>query len=183
MVHHLNRLSQISVVLNLSYVNEAGLTEILSQKIDQGFTFPLNPKWVLCDSNRWYELYQKLLRSDDDETQQSMKIWYPPDHGLRDQVERIHRSRPEGFYQAPEELDESGVASNLNTSTTSKGKPKDHLLSLFAMGMMDKSEYMNQSRLSQTERSDDMDASGGSKVGKAMGKVKKGAKKVLKKIH
>jgi len=79
-------------------VDEAGLTDILSQKIDQGFTFPLNPKWVMCDANRWYDLYRKLLMSDKEETKQSMDIWFPPESGVREQIERVHAIRPEGFY-------------------------------------------------------------------------------------
>lgn len=44
------------------YVNEEQLRDLLCEKIDQGFTFPLNPKWVLCDPG-WKKVYDKLLLS------------------------------------------------------------------------------------------------------------------------
>lgn len=84
-----------------AYVDLDGLQDILSKKIDQGFTFPLNPKWVLCDAYRWKELYDKLLCSEKEETKESMNIWFPPESGLREQIERIHNNRPDGFYQEP----------------------------------------------------------------------------------
>lgn len=42
------------------YVKSDELIDILCQKVDEGFTFPLNPKWVLCDRG-WKRVYDKLL--------------------------------------------------------------------------------------------------------------------------
>jgi hypothetical protein len=119
----------------------------------------LNPKWVLCDSNRWYELYRKLLLSDDPDIQQSMNIWFPPESGLREQIERIHNFRPEGFYAEPpaEDVEDGlsaygGSTGHLSTGNLSspslKGKlrksaqkgDQDHLLSMFAMNLMEKEQ-------------------------------------------
>jgi len=94
-----------------AYVDVEGLQDILEDRIDKGYTFPLNPKWVLCDSYRWKELYDKLLLSNKKETQQSMNIWFPPESGLREQIERVHERRPNGFYNegpgAPVDSDDS----------------------------------------------------------------------------
>merc|ERR1719326_2529502 len=39
-----------------TYVDEEGLREFLSERMDDGFTFPLNPAWP-CVSPGWYHLY------------------------------------------------------------------------------------------------------------------------------
>jgi hypothetical protein len=94
-----------------AYVDVEGLQDILEQKIEQGFTFPLNPKWVLCDSFRWKELYDKLLKSDKKETQQSMNVWFPPASGLRELIERVHEARPSGFYKGDDGGDDDESSS------------------------------------------------------------------------
>ena len=40
-------------------MNVSQLQDYLRKKIDNGYTFPLNPKWILCDSG-WKQLYEKL---------------------------------------------------------------------------------------------------------------------------
>ena len=42
------------------YANGEELVDILSEKVDEGFSFPLNPKWILCDPG-WKKVYDKLL--------------------------------------------------------------------------------------------------------------------------
>lgn len=79
------------------YVDVEGLQDILEHKIEQGFTFPLNPKWVLCDAGRWKTLYDRLMQKE--EARESMNVWFPPESGLREQIERIHKLRPDGFYR------------------------------------------------------------------------------------
>ena len=44
------------------YMKLNELQEFLSGCIDLGFTFPLNPKWVLCDQG-WKALWDKLIGS------------------------------------------------------------------------------------------------------------------------
>lgn len=117
-----------------------GLQDYLMQKVDEGFTFPLNPKWLLCDSRGWYELYQKLLLSENEETQQSMNVWYPPDSGLREQIERVHNMRPEGFYEKPAvQVEFSDNVSGISKEEA-KAENKEHLISLLTMGLLDKSQ-------------------------------------------
>jgi len=76
------------------YVNAAELKDILRDKIDEGFTFPMNPKWILCDPG-WKLLYDKLLASDRSDTQESMGIWYPED--IQRRINEISTKFPDGF--------------------------------------------------------------------------------------
>lgn len=71
------------------YVGVDELQDILVSKIEQGFCFPLNPKWVLMDPG-WMKLYRKLLKSPHQGVQHAMEIWFPPDSGLREDIERIY---------------------------------------------------------------------------------------------
>jgi hypothetical protein len=78
------------------YMDQEGLQSFLSDRIDERYTFPLNPKWVLCDPG-WKELYDKLLASENETVQNSMEIWYPKNSGVREKIEVIHRRHPRGF--------------------------------------------------------------------------------------
>jgi len=70
------------------YVNVKELQDLLCDKIDEGYTFPLNPKWVLWDSG-WKKVYEKLLASDNLSIQDSLNCWLPPESGLREDIDRI----------------------------------------------------------------------------------------------
>jgi len=63
---------------NWTYVNQEELKEILKFNIDKGYTFPLNPKWVLCDPG-WKDVYDKAMASDKLNVQQSLNCFYPRD--------------------------------------------------------------------------------------------------------
>ena len=76
------------------YVNSEQLIDVLSEKIDQGFTFPLNPKWILCDSG-WKKVYDKLVGSQKANVQDSMRIWYPDE--IRTRIDGISTKFPLGF--------------------------------------------------------------------------------------
>jgi len=71
------------------YVNEQELRELLIEKIDRGFTFPLNPKWVLCDPG-WKRVYDKLLQSQASNVQASLDCWYPPSSGIREKIDEVY---------------------------------------------------------------------------------------------
>lgn len=73
-----------------------GLLKFLSKKIDEGFMFPVNPKWILCDPG-WKELYDKQLQSDNTTTIRAMRAWYPVKSGVRVMIDRIHAKHPNGF--------------------------------------------------------------------------------------
>mmetsp|Transcript_12194 Transcript_12194/g.25943 ORF Transcript_12194/g.25943 Transcript_12194/m.25943 type:complete len:793 (+) Transcript_12194:69-2447(+) len=76
------------------YTNAAGLIDILSEKVDQGFTFPLNPKWILCDDG-WKKVYDKLMCSTKSNVQDSLRIWYPDN--IRERINEISSKYSEGF--------------------------------------------------------------------------------------
>ncbi|KAL3821634.1 hypothetical protein ACHAXA_006054 [Cyclostephanos tholiformis] len=78
------------------YMKLNELQYFLSGCIDLGFTFPLNPKWVLCDSG-WKALWDKLTSSNHPNVQLSINAWYPPGSGLKECIENIHQHYPEGF--------------------------------------------------------------------------------------
>lgn len=90
------------------YANVTELQEFLSDKIDEGFTFPLNPKWVLCDKG-WKKLYDRLLSSDKPNVQESLNIWFPPKSGIRERIESIHERNPRGFIQEKRDTRYSGT--------------------------------------------------------------------------
>ena len=99
------------------YVDERELQSILCQKIDEGFTFPLNPKWVLCDPG-WKKVFDKLVECRTPTVQQSMACWYPPGSGLREMIEEIHQQHPNGFQREKVALssEEGGFSENDGTS-------------------------------------------------------------------
>lgn len=80
------------------YVGVQELQEILKERIKRGFTFPLNPKWVLCDPG-WKEIYDALLASKSTNVIDSLKCWYPPDSGIREKIDRISQKHPDGFVR------------------------------------------------------------------------------------
>jgi len=79
-----------------SYVNVQELQDILCNRIDNGFIFPLNPKWILADHG-WKAVYNKMISSDDESAQKSLAVWYPPESGIRELIEDIHIRFPNGF--------------------------------------------------------------------------------------
>lgn len=98
------------------YVNADELKEILSEKIDEGYTFPLNPKWILADVG-WKHLYDKMLASDCMQTQKSLDSWYPPDSGIRELIESIHQRYPDTFLVKKEQNSEGTEAMDLAQET------------------------------------------------------------------
>ena len=80
------------------YMDEEELRGFLSKRADMGFTFPLNPKWILCDPG-WKALYDKLLQSERMDTINSMQIWFPPESGIREAIEDIAARHPDGFVR------------------------------------------------------------------------------------
>lgn len=78
------------------YVNVNELQGFLGDMIDEGFTFPLNPKWVLCDPN-WKRIYDHLSESTAPDVQDSLSIWYPPETGVREKFEAVCAKHPDGY--------------------------------------------------------------------------------------
>eukprot|EP00985_Skeletonema_marinoi_P002408 scaffold1006_cov158-Skeletonema_marinoi.AAC.6 len=74
--------------------------EILADKIDEGFAFPLNPKWILCDEG-WKDLYDKLLASEAPNVQDALNVWYPAD--VRARIAAISSKHPIVYGNGPSE--------------------------------------------------------------------------------
>jgi hypothetical protein len=81
------------------YCNVQELQAILSERINKdGFVFPLNPKWILCDTG-WKKLYDELMASDALYAEYTKDVWYPPMSGVREKINRIHQKHPHGFQR------------------------------------------------------------------------------------
>jgi hypothetical protein len=80
------------------YVNVHQLQSILSQRISDGFVFPLNPKWILCDPG-WKQLYDQLMASDALYAEYTKDVWYPRFSGIREKIDRICANHPRGFQR------------------------------------------------------------------------------------
>lgn len=78
---------------------EDELLGFLSQKVRDGFMFPLNPKWILCDDPGWKSLYDKQIRSTNPAVQKCVDAWYPPSSGVRERLEQVHAKHPNGFIE------------------------------------------------------------------------------------
>ena len=86
------------------YVTRDGLREFLLERICDGYTFPLNPKWVLCDPG-WHEVFARLCSAP--HAQAQLDTWLPPSSGLRERLTQLTRAHPNGFRPAVD--DESDV--------------------------------------------------------------------------
>ncbi|KAL3903640.1 MAG: hypothetical protein SGILL_010370 [Bacillariaceae sp.] len=77
------------------YMTVTELQDFLSERIKDGFTFPLNPKWILTDDSRWMELYGLLLDSNAPCVQEALDAWFPPE--IRTRIEDIRKRYPKGY--------------------------------------------------------------------------------------
>ena len=90
----------------------AELRSFLLERVKDGYVFPLNPKWVLCDAG-WYDVYEALCNAP--HAKQALDAWLPPQAGLRERLSEIHAAHPDGFVRLPAEEgapDEAGVNDN-----------------------------------------------------------------------
>ena len=76
------------------YVGQQELRSFLLARIADGFAFPLNPKWILCDEG-WLDIFEALLASPS--ASQAMEAWFPKASGLRERIRAIAAAFPEGF--------------------------------------------------------------------------------------
>jgi hypothetical protein len=80
-----------------TYMNAEEVQDFLSARIRDGYTFPLNLKWVLCDG--WGRIYDELIASDRAEVKESLNTWFPPDSGIREKIADIRKRFPRGFVR------------------------------------------------------------------------------------
>jgi hypothetical protein len=78
-----------------AYMAERDLRDFLLDRIDEDYSFPLNPVWPIRDRG-WYEVYEALL--DNEETAVAYESWYPPESGIRERIEVIHEEYARGFH-------------------------------------------------------------------------------------
>ena len=90
------------------YVNATELQDILIRKIHEGFVFPLNPKWILCDPG-WKRVYDELMKSDALYADMSKDVWFPPHVGIREKIEEICQRHPNGFFDGDGSVAESDL--------------------------------------------------------------------------
>ena len=77
-----------------SYLTEPQLRDFLHGRIDDGYAFPLNPKWILCDPG-WRDVYLHQLRSP--HCSEALRVFIPEAHGVRKAIDEISARHPAGF--------------------------------------------------------------------------------------
>ena len=82
-------------------VNLGELQEILCKAIDDGFTFPINLKWVLVDPG-WKRVYDRLINSKSSNVQESLNAWFPPGSGLQERIHSISSKYSSGVTYSKE---------------------------------------------------------------------------------
>lgn len=88
-----------------THMSECELREFLLDRINEGFTFPLNPIWPVRDQG-WYDVFEALRQGY--ACKQSFNAWYPPDSGIVQKIQDIHSKFPSGFERS--DTDEASVA-------------------------------------------------------------------------
>lgn len=76
------------------HVSSSELRAFLLARVADGYAFPLNPKWLLCDPG-WYEIYTALAASA--AAQDALECWLPEESGLRERIAAVHATHPDGF--------------------------------------------------------------------------------------
>merc|ERR1719330_1625563 len=77
------------------YKSQGELISFLLERIEQGYSFPLHPVWVVRDPG-WYQVYDALQKSP--AAQGPLQAWFPPQSGIREKVDSIHKALPDGWY-------------------------------------------------------------------------------------
>jgi len=76
------------------YVGREGLRSFLMARLEEGYAFPLNPKWILCDEG-FREIYRAMESLP--HAQPCIDTWLPPGSGLREQLKQLLDAHPHGF--------------------------------------------------------------------------------------
>ena len=86
------------------YLKEPQLRQFLLGRIGDGYVFPINPKWILCDAG-WGEVYQAMCAAGG-AAEQALDIWLPKASGVRETIQSLSTKHPSGFVP----VSEDGVA-------------------------------------------------------------------------
>jgi len=76
------------------YMAQDELRSFLLARAREGFSFPLNPVWLVRDSG-WYEIFTELQAHES--TARALAAWYPPGSNLTEKVQELHDKHPRGF--------------------------------------------------------------------------------------
>jgi len=76
------------------YLSEPELRVFLLARVGDGYAFPLNPKWLMCDPG-WWDLFEAQMKSAD--CTAALDSWLPSSSGIRERMARIHEAFPAGF--------------------------------------------------------------------------------------
>ena len=82
------------------HFNPKQLREFLTARAADGFVFPLNPKWLLCDEG-WYDVYQAMLKTPDG--REAINAWVPAH--IQKQIAAIRQEYPTGFQRVGDKAD------------------------------------------------------------------------------
>jgi len=77
-----------------NYLLEDDLREWLLERIEEGFSFPLNPVWPARDDG-WFEVWRFLW--EEREPKGTCDSWYPSESDIRKKVDKMHDEFPDGF--------------------------------------------------------------------------------------
>ena len=81
-----------------AYVDQAGLKHFLMARLQEGYSFPLNPKWILCDPG-FRDIFDAMQSAP--HAQESLESWLPAD--LRKRINELLKAYPEGFKPVAKE--------------------------------------------------------------------------------
>jgi len=109
------------------YVDVQELQNILCKRIEEGYTFPLNPKWILADPG-WKALYDKMMASDNQSIQMSLAVWYPVESGIRELIEDIYARFPDGFQMLDGSIDEYSMTEGTEAMDLAQMQLRRHLV-------------------------------------------------------
>lgn len=120
------------------YVDQAGLRSFLLGRLEDGFAFPLNPKWILCDEG-WAEIFHAIRAAP--HARRCLETWLPPASGLAERILQIAALHPEGFKplnpngEQVDQLDSDAAEWELSRHLVLK-RAKVKLRAIFAFGMI-----------------------------------------------
>jgi hypothetical protein len=79
--------------LSWKNVNPKQLRKFLLDRANEGYAFPLNPKWIIADC--WHEVFDALMENA--AGRESLQTWYTKPSGTLDRIEELRKRFPQGF--------------------------------------------------------------------------------------
>jgi hypothetical protein len=74
------------------YMGEEDLRDFLEERIEEGYSFPMNPVWALRDYG-WFDIWDQMSQSED--CRRNFEAWYPAD--IAKLIRDSHDKFPDGF--------------------------------------------------------------------------------------